>query len=305
MKPMLQIEVGAQGSASAQVPAGQAPAAIQNPASNPAPSVDPTQPPAAAPINTDWVNDFPDDLRGYIANKKFQTPKDVAESYRNLEKLARAGEDKLARIPDRDDDADGFNALYDKLGRPKEAKEYEFKLGEFGGDEKIENFFRETFHKTGLNKKQAAQFVAEWNGVMENAMKEQNEAQSREIETQINGLKKEWGPAYDQKVQQNAKVLERFGLKAEEAAGVLDALDKSAGFAKTMKFLDAIAQGMGEENFVGGQSGGKGGALSPQQAKDKLEGLKQDPLWTERYMRGEPSAREEAQRLMKMANPDL
>ena len=77
----------------------------------------------------------------------------MLESYRHLEKLI--GRDKIA-LP-KEGDAEAWNAVYDRLGRPENAEGYEIAVPEgLERDSAFEEQMRGLFHKAGLTKMQVA-----------------------------------------------------------------------------------------------------------------------------------------------------
>ena len=66
-----------------------------------------------------WYDAFPEDVRGLVQNKGWQSPVDAIQSYTNLEKFL--GADKAGRglvLPKDDAGADEWGQVYDRLGRP-------------------------------------------------------------------------------------------------------------------------------------------------------------------------------------------
>lgn len=249
----------------------------------------------------DWTTGLNDDMRGYVQNKGFKDPAMVLDSYRNLEKLMGARE-RLVKLPEKDDDAEGWNQVYERLGRPKEAKEYEIKAPEgLGGDEKFVEWARSAFHELGFSKKQAEALTGKWNEYVKGSMSAQNQAYETQLAEQETALKKEWGMAHEQNLQVAKRAAKAFGLDG----ATIDKLETAMGYAGVMKFMHTLGSKVGEADFVGGDSKttGFGNMLSPEAARSQINSLKADPAFVRRYTAGDAEARQTMDRLHKMAYP--
>src|SRR4051812_33433335 len=81
-----------------------------------------------APAAFDWKTAGLDDASAaFVAEKQFKDMSTAIQSHRNLEKLVGVPADKLLRLPT-DDSPEAWNAIYDKLGRPKDAAGYNLPL---------------------------------------------------------------------------------------------------------------------------------------------------------------------------------
>lgn len=251
--------------------------------------------------STEWTSGFADDLKGYVQNKGFKDPAAVVDSYRNLEKLVGVRE-RLVKLPEKDDDAEGWNQVYERLGRPKEAKEYEIKAPEGMGDEKFSEWAKGTFHELGLSKKQAEALAGKWNEYVKGSMGAQNEAYQAQLAEQETALKKEWGAAHDQNIQVAKKAVQAFGLDG----ATIDKLETAMGYAGVMKFMHTLGSKVGEDSFVGGDNRNPGfsNALSPEAALNRITTLRNDEGFIKKYVAGDASAKAEMERLHKMAYPE-
>lgn len=252
-------------------------------------------PPAAT---GDWTTGLNDDMKGYVQNKGFKDPAMVLDSYRNLEKLMGVRE-RLVKLPEKDDDAEGWNQVYERLGRPKEAKEYELKGPEGASDEKFIEWARGTFHELGLSKKQAEALTGKWNERVKGMLGESNQNYERQLAEQETALKKEWGAAYDQNINVAKHAAKAFGLDG----ATIDKLETAMGYSGVMKFMHTLGGKVGEASFVdgGSRNPGFGNALSPEAAKSRIQSLKADPGFIRKYTSGDADARAEMDRLHSMA----
>lgn len=281
---MSEVSTGAVGALMDPAPA--APATPETPAA-----------PTPAQSSGDWTASFNDELKGYVQNKGFKDSAAVLESYRNMEKLIGEKE-KIVRVPDRDDDVEGWNAFHKRIGRPEKPEEYKvpFEDKEFGA------FAQKTFHELGLSAKQGEALAAKLAEHQNATLSKITEEQTLRYQQDDSALKKEWGAAYEQNVGVARKAVANFGMTASQ----VDALEKALGYKGVMDFAYNLGKKIGEDQFVGsGQGGGTGfGKLSPAAAQERIQSLMKDPSFGKRYLEGDHAAVEEMNRLHGFARPE-
>lgn len=262
-----------------------------------------TPPPAAAGAGagaggaggapTEWTTGLNDDLKGYVTTKGFKDPAALADSYRNLEKLVGARE-KLIKLPDNMDDAKAMGEIYNRLGRPEKPEGYGFKA-----DDDFAKWTAGTFHELGLTRKQGESLAAKWEGKVGELKKAQEDKVNADNTAQTDGLKKNWGLAYDQNLKVAKGAAKEFGL--DDAT--IDNMEKMMGFPKVMELFHNIGTKIGEGSFVTG-GGAPGGIKAPEQAKARINEIKSDPELAKRYVNGDAELRREMENLHKMAYPE-
>lgn len=243
----------------------------------------------------DWTSSLSDDLRGYVQNKGFKDPANILESYRNLEKFHGVPQERLLRLPEKEDDPE-WNGIYERLGRPKEAKEYQIKVPEKMGDPKFAEWAKGTFHELGLSKKQAEKLAEKWNGYIGNTLAERDQQYQHDLAQQDKNLQSEWGQAYSQNVEIAKNAAAKFGIDAQ----TIDKLEQSMGFAGVMKFMHRIGAGLGEHNFVG-DNGKAPGVLTPEAARNEISRLMQDSDFAKRLSNDDAEAKQKWDRLHQQA----
>lgn len=273
-------------------------AAVSTTAASVAPTGD-TGSSASPNPSGDWMTGFNDETKGYVQNKGFKGPGDVIESYRNFEKLHGVPKERLLKLPEKDD-APEWNEIYDRLGRPKDAKEYQIKAPEgIQGDEQFAEFSRKTFHELGLTKKQGETLAAKWTEYAVGRAKAEGEQSQAKISQETESLKKEWGAAHDQNINVAKQGAREFGVSPE----IIDQLEKQMGYSGVMKFFHNIGSKLGQHKFETGD-GAKGfGAMTPMQAQQKINDLKGDSAFRERLTKGDVAARSEWDQLHAWGYP--
>ncbi len=275
-----------------------------------APAGNPTAP-AAAPV---WYAPEGLDpattgqLGELVKAKGWKGPADALLSYQNLEKVF--GADKAGRTilaPKSDDDADGWSAVYNRLGRPESADKYELPVPE-GDDGSFAQAAAPVLHELGLTTKQAKGLAEWWNQASSTRIEAADEAFSKQSEAEYSALKGEWGAAAAQNEELAKRAVLKFGKEAGIDEATFDSLERAIGTAKVMKLFHAIGAKFGEADFVGSDTPSSG-ALTPAQAKNKVASLFADQEFMGRYMhqdqRVRQSAIEEMMALNRMANPGV
>ena len=257
---------------------------------------------SAGTSSQDWTHGFNDDQKGYIGNKGFKTPADLVESYRNLEKLRGVPQERLLTLPERFyDDAGKLTAegraIREKIGAPKEAKEYNLAMPKEGGDAKLTEHFRGLFHELGLPKADAEKIQGAWNTYAEqrgNAAKEAAVALARDQQA---ALAKEWGAATEQNINIAKDAIRAMGVKPE----IVTALENSIGHHETAKLFHKLGTQVREAPFIGGSK--PDAILEPVNAQQTIKDLRSDKEFGKRLLAGDKDAQAKWQRLHEQAYP--
>ena len=265
---------------------------------NTPPAGAPVTPPPAAPAPQDWTSGLNDELKGYVQNKGFKDPASALDSYRNLEKLMGAPRERLVTLPESLDDMAALAPIFDKLGRPSKAEEYDFKYSEEMGGDQLATYLKNNFHELGVTKKQgeaiAKKLEEHFNGEVE---KTKTQVQA-DFAKQEAALKTEWGNAHDQNIGIARKAMNALGMDVAK----IDALEASLGYDGVMKFLHNIGSRIGEDKFVTNDGAGKF-IMTPEAARVKIEALKADKAFGSKLMAKDAQAKIEWDNLHQMAYP--
>jgi hypothetical protein len=251
---------------------------------------------APAPQAGNWYDGIQDaDLKGYVQNKGWKDPNELANGYRNLEKLL--GSEKIP-MPKGADDSEGWGRVYDALGRPKSADEYGITTPD-GLSTEFSKAAAGKFHELGLSANQA-KALTDWYsneiGSQSSQMKQQTAQQS---EADITSLRSEWGRSFDENVELSRRAAHEFGLD-----GKLDALENALGTADMMKLLSRMGRGLTEHTFEGGKTT-QGFGMTPEAAQNRIAQLRSDADWGKKYISGDKTAQDEMTKLMSIAYPDM
>lgn len=171
--------------------------------------------------NTSWINNdgsfgdykiAPEGVKEVLEKKQFKTIADMAKSYQELEKMTG----NSIRIPE-DGDPKKLAEIYNKLGRPAEAKGYEYTPPENSPieiDSNLLDSFKEYGYNLGLNNKQFKEVV----DFQVNAMSSMLEAERQASEAKLQEV---WGKDKETKIKSIVDFANSVGLgEAIEKAGV-------------------------------------------------------------------------------------
>jgi hypothetical protein len=241
--------------------------------------------------NAPWYGDIEDsELKGWVENKGFKDPLAALNSMRNMEKLV--GADKIA-LP-KDDNEEEWAKVYDKLGRPKEAGDYQLPVPE-GEDGAFAGEAGKKMHELGLNTKQARGLAEWWNeqaaGIKETMEVEQAEAAKADAEA----LKQEWGKDYPTEVEIARRAMRQFEITGDEQEEIL-----SGSKATLTKVLNRIGKSFREDSDKAG-SGNNQFSQTKEGAMAEIAQLRSDKDFSAKLYSGDKAAKAKMDELYKKA----
>lgn len=254
----------------------------------------PAKAPGVQTQSPDWMSGFAPDIKDYVVAKGWRDPSAMVESYRHFERFQGVPADRLAKIPAREDDAEGWATLRRQLGTPDAPEGYG--VTELAGDKDAAVQFAKIAHKAGLDTRQAKALLSEVQEIMQqDVSRRQTEVKTKAAEEQT-ALLKDWALDYDK----NVAVAQRGAAALGFDTKTLEGLENQLGFAGLMRLCRQAGVRVGEDRFISG-SGGQSGPLSPDAAQAKIASLKSDAGWTKKYLSGDKGAVEEMTKLQMLA----
>lgn len=242
------------------------------------------------------------EVKGYAELKGFKDPEAVVRSYRDLEKLHGVPKERLLKLPEKMDDAEAMEAVFTRLGRPEKPEGYELpKISESQPEDTVP-FLQETFHKAGLSPSQATR-VAEALAERAKSTTEAHQQKLSEVHADKEAaLKQEWGAAYEQNMGQVVKIAQAMGLDEQEMLALEDTLGVDKVAKGLYGLIGKFGIKLGEDDPSAGDNGAQF-ALSPAAAQARIQFLKGDQEWTQKYLNGSPEHVAEMNRLQRLAFP--
>jgi len=217
---------------------------------------------------------MPEGLRDEPSLKSFDTVDKLAKSYVNAVKMIGGKPENLIQLPQEGESRD---SLWNQMGRPEQPNGYDFT--EYGDDNGELDGFREFAHETGLSQQQADGILGLYSSIQEeesNASTQQTEDQK--IQTQID-LQREWGRNYDGKLDYAKRAFGQIGTP--ELSKLMDE-SGMGNHPEVIRAFSKVGEMLGEDSLVIG-SGLGGNRTSPEDAKNKIQGLYRDKEFSEAY----------------------
>lgn len=237
----------------------------------------------------DWKDEF--GIEGELFDR-FKSPTDLAKSYSELNNYLsnsiripseEAGEeawndfntklqkvDGMVRLP-AEDDADGWNNFYQRIGRPASPEGYQYEPPEgFETNPESDAEFSKMAFEAGLTREQAAKVYGHLTGNIQEA----NTAITQEQQKGMDELKREWGQAFDHElsIAQNATK-----MMDEKVPGLLDYFDSVAnqgGDHMMVRLMNEFGKLAGETGAITTE---KTGVMTPAEAKMRIAEIRDNP----------------------------
>jgi len=249
-----------------------------------------------------WTEGFSDSQMAIVQNKGWSSPSDMANGYEHASKFIGGDPSQLVKMPSADD-ADGYNELYSKLGRPEKADGYSFKMADEMGGDNFTGWMKDTAYKIGLSDKQAGELAESLNQFNSESMQNMQSQSQANTTTQINELKTEWGAAHDKNTLQAKVAAQSLGISEDQIKGI----ESELGYKETMKLFQKLGEKVGEANFQDGTDNqGFQSAMTPEQAKSEISRLMTDKdfmnAWSNKFAPGHKEAVEKKAQLMGLAH---
>lgn len=250
----------------------------------------------------DWTAGLDQDARGVVQGKGWKSPGDAIKSYAELERAYRSS-DKV-QVPGRDAKPEDYDAFYGRIGRPQDAKGYEFQKPEGlqSYSQQFDDWFRDSAFKSGLTGRQAAALRDTY---IELARQQETEAARGAETARLDGeraLRAEWGPAYDERTDFANRAVAKFGGDELRQALQDTGLFNHPGLRKA---LAELGRSQGETGSM--VSGAAKGKMSSDEARREIDRLRGDTEFGKAFLdRAHPGHAEAVRKhneLVEIANP--
>jgi hypothetical protein len=222
-----------------------------------------------------WHGQTEPEAIAYIGNKGWQNAGDMLKSYQGAEKLIGRDPSTLLQMP-RSDDPEGFRSVMSKLGMPETADKYTLDAPtDVQLNPAYVDWAKATFHKVGLTAEQGKQLSAANNEFMRQALAQEEQNYNVSVTADKNALLAEWGGGAERMFNVAKLGASALGFNVE----TINAIEKSIGYAATMKLFANIGQKLGEDKFVGDTGGTRGFSetMTQPEAKQAWEQWKGKP----------------------------
>lgn len=275
---------------------------------------DPNPNPNPNPNPADWRAALPPELRDAPALKDTKDIAGLAKQFVDVqthlgnsiripgenagEADVKAFHEKLVqRVPGlyyfpKEGDEQATAALFEKLGRPKEPKDYEVVVPKDGTEVPG---FRDVVHKNGLTKAQVKNLSEWFSGLQSGQAEQQMKAHTAEVAK----LDAEWGAAKPQKIA----AIVALAAKTGAPAPMIEAIQKGTMPPAALRWYDSMVKAIGTEgtNLTVDKNLGPV-QLTPSEAEKQIDEIMARKEYREKTPLGQ-SLRDKVQELAKVAWP--
>ena len=219
-----------------------------------------------------FVDTLPEDVRSEPSLKNFQDAGQLAKSYVHAQRMV--GADKIS-VPTKHATDEDWNQVFSKLGVPDSPDKYEVKydLQEGASDAPVKNFIAEA-HKLNLLPHQVQGVLNYYSQLEQGAVdSQQKDMELNKIENEST-LRKEWGLAYDKKMNAANDVFKNFFATDLADVKLQDGtpLGNHPGFVRS---LSEMASKFSEDSMGAGQE--ESGGITPAEADREIQKILGDP----------------------------
>lgn len=268
---------------------------------------------------TPWHASFDQGLKDFWAVKKYDIADPVkltealTRGYQNAVKMIGVPEDQLLRVPQANADTSDINAYWNKIGVPKEAKDYDFSEVKTSDGAELDPAFldrmRASFHANRVTKENAAKIVKDVIAHLEENDRTEAAELTATLQAQQEQLKRNWGNNAPANMVVAKGALDSLGraagLTPEQINAGWDALTKVGGIGASyaMEMLRVAGARMGEHAFITPPtgSGGDPAIMSRESAMAEINSLKTDRDFYNRLIAGNSEAKRKWENLHKVA----
>ncbi len=226
----------------------------------------------AEPVAGEWRGSIAENLREHEQLQKFDTVNALAQGYITSE--AMIGADKVA-IPGREATDEVRREFFTRIGCPQSAAGYEMPTDlpdDFTPDTDQVSAFNTVAHEIGLTDTQAKRLIRYDIERQQGAIEAISTATDATKATAEATLRKEWGEAYEQNMEQALLAVESLG--GEELKVALN----ETGFGNDARIVMAFSKAgryMKEDEIIGkGQA--RSFTMTPEEARQRQTALLQD-----------------------------
>ena len=248
----------------------------------------PTTPTTPAATET-WYSGATPELQGLVEKKGWKDLSDSLKSYAELEKQFHG--DKIP-LPKDENDADGWNKVYTKLGRPEKPEDY--KAPE-GTDEAMVKALSPELYKAGITQKQFDTLAKIDIARQQNAVNAENTRFTSEQTNAMQKLETEWGSKFNENIEVTRRAMRNLGISVDDATRMMQV----GGTEKFMRLLNLAGVSAREDNAGGLGDAQLGFGMTANRAKAELASKKQELLV--RAHKGDKAASAELDRLYKIS----
>lgn len=260
---------------------------------------------AGAAAASPWHTGIDAEIIGHAQNKgwKLDDPKEAftlaAKQAREAERFIGADPKNLLKLPKDASDEAGWNGVYQRLGAPADAKDYDFSSVKHADgsapDAKLIDLSRSLAQALHAPKDRAADITSAIVKHLDGIKQAQADERSAALETEKAALKQSWGAKHEENLLTARQGARRLGVDPE----TVTKLENEVGYSKIMEMFRKIGAGTSESTFIEGGGGG-GNPATREAAIARKSDLMADKAWAGRYLAGGATERREMDSLDRL-----
>jgi hypothetical protein len=212
--------------------------------------------------------------------------KAVLKAHLEAKKMIGVPADQLIRLPKDMNDPAALHPIYERLGHPKEAKDYDFTTVKHkdGRDlnEALTAAMRNTAFEHRLPKDAAANMAKAVVEHMDATAAAEAGEKAAKLQAGRDRLKTDWAAAPEVFMLMAQSAANRLGVTPEEVS----ALESVVGYDRIMNMFKTIGEKLGEHSYLMPKPGGGNMPMTKEMATAKKAELMGDAEWTKRYLAG-------------------
>lgn len=236
------------------------------------------------------------ELLGHVQNKgwKAEDPIEVAvaavRAHREAERHIGVPADQILRLPKDKNDEAGWKSVWDRLGAPAEAKDYDFTAVKSADGTAIDQAFADAIRQTAFElhipKDAAPAFAQSVVKHLDGVKAASTQETQAKLGEERAALDRSWGKNKDANMFVAKQAAAKLGVDPEAVA----ALENTVGYAKVMEMFRKVGAQMGEDIFVDGSHTGEPRAMTREQAVARKSELMRDGDFAKRFLDGDAKA---------------
>jgi hypothetical protein len=217
--------------------------------------------------------------KGYDVTDPVKVSSELTKQYRALEKFTGVPADQLVKLPKADAKPEDLRAFYERLGAPKEAKDYDLTAVK---DQAIADILRTAAFERGLNKDAATAVAAAVAKAMESKATTDKTINDQKVADERTKLADNWKDKYDFNHLTAMEGARRLGITPE----AVKVMEGQIGYAAVMEAMRKIGANTREDTFVERGASGTGDVTTREGAVSRKADLMADTAWAARYLAG-------------------
>lgn len=268
----------------------------------------PVNPPAPA---TSWTTGLDADVLGHVQNTGWATKtadeaaREASKAHREAAKFIGVPADQILRLPAKGAAPEAWTPVYERLGAPKEAKDYDFSTVKFKDGSVLDAGFVEAARKAAVkvhaSKEGAIDIAREMVTLIEAQETSDATTSQAALLAEKSKLRDSWGKNYDSFEVVAKRTAEVLGVAPE----AITALETQIGYAAVKQMFYNIGTKIGEDSFIRKLPGSENsGAMTKEQASARKLELMGDAAWSKRYLEGGVAEEREFQSLIRIERSD-